>query len=88
MRSYRTKSFHKAFARLPQAVQQQAKTTYHQFAQDPYHPSLHFKRVIDNPPTYSIRININYRALGVRNPDQIVWFWIGPHDDYEKLISQ
>lgn len=29
-----------------------------------------------------------YRALGVRREETIVWFWIGKHSDYEKLIGQ
>jgi hypothetical protein len=35
-----------------------------------------------------VRITIEYRALGVRDADEIVWFWIGSHADYEKLISR
>jgi hypothetical protein len=29
-----------------------------------------------------------YRALARRSGDLVVWFWIGNHDDYEKLISR
>jgi hypothetical protein len=39
-------------------------------------------------PIYSVRIGIHYRALGVREGDDIVWFWVGSHDEYERLISQ
>jgi hypothetical protein len=36
---------------------------------------------------WSVRINLQYRALGRRRGELIVWFWIGTHDEYDKLIS-
>ena len=38
-------------------------------------------------PIYSVRIGLGYRALGVREADEIVWFWIGSHADYDQLLS-
>jgi hypothetical protein len=34
-----------------------------------------------------VRIGIHYRALGTREGDDLVWYWIGTHDEYERLIS-
>jgi hypothetical protein len=34
-----------------------------------------------------VRIGIHYRALGIRDGDEMVWYWIGTHDEYERLIS-
>ncbi len=34
-----------------------------------------------------MRVGIHYRALGVRTDDEIVWFWIGSHADYDGLLS-
>ena len=39
-------------------------------------------------PIYSARVSKSYRAVGMRNEDGIVWFWIGTHTDYDKLLSQ
>jgi len=37
---------------------------------------------------WSIRIgNTNYRALADVQADTVYWFWIGPHDEYERIIS-
>lgn len=80
--------FRKMFARLPTEVQMQARAAYRQFMNNPHHPSLHFKRVHPSQPIYSIRINRDYRALGERDGDNITWVWIGPHDAYDKQISQ
>jgi len=35
---------------------------------------------------YSIRVGIGWRALGLNVDDAIVWFWIGSHADYIKLL--
>jgi hypothetical protein len=46
---------------------------------NPQHPGLQFKRVHPVKPIYSVRINNDYRALGVRKDNIIIWFWIGSH---------
>jgi hypothetical protein len=88
MKSTTTTQFHKLFARLPEQAQRQAREAYRQFKQNPYHPSLHFKQVHSSQPIYSIRVNLDYRAVGEKEGDEITWFWIGTHSDYDKLISQ
>jgi hypothetical protein len=54
---------------------------------DPSHPSLQFKRVHAKEPIYSVRIGLGWRAVGVRSDDTVVWFWIGSHAEYDKLLS-
>jgi hypothetical protein len=54
---------------------------------DPSHPSLQFKRVHAREPIYSVRVGLGWRAVGVRNEDTVVWFWIGSHAEYDKLLS-
>ncbi|BAZ31611.1 hypothetical protein NIES4074_40840 [Cylindrospermum sp. NIES-4074] len=88
MKSKTTVQFRNLFANLPQQVQQQARVAYRQFKQDPQHPSLRFKQVHPTLPIYSARISKSYRAVAVRNESGIVWFWIGTHADYDKLLSQ
>jgi hypothetical protein len=87
MKSRTTDRFRKAFERLPEQVQRQARETYKIFRQNHHHPSLRFKRIHSARPIYSVRISIEYRALGVREEDEIIWFWIGSHADYDKLLS-
>ena len=58
------------------------------FLQDPQHPSLRFKRIHSARPIFSVRITIDYRALGIQEGDVIFWFWIGGHEDYDKLLSK
>ena len=88
MKSHTTEGFRKAFRVLPDQVQRQTRAAYRLFTQNPYHPSLRFKRVHSVEPIYSARINIDYRTLGVYAGDEVIWFWIGSHADYDRLLSQ
>lgn len=88
MNSRTTKRFRQMLAKLPGNIRQQAKEAYKLFTENSYHPSLQFKKIHNAESIYSVRININYRAVGVVRNGVIVWFWIGPHAEYEKLLNQ
>ena len=88
MKSRTTRRFRNAFGKLPDETKGQAREAYRLFLENPQHPSLRFKRVHPTDPIYSVRITRSHRALGVLVGDEIVWFWIGGHDEYERLISQ
>ena len=51
-------------------------------------PSLDFKRVSRRQPVYSVRVSTDYRALGVVDGADIVWFWIGPHHEYDRMLRR
>ncbi|MDE0013950.1 MAG: hypothetical protein OXU36_22605 [Candidatus Poribacteria bacterium] len=87
MNSSTTKRFRQMLAKLPNSIRQQAKDAYKLFRENPHHPSLRFKKVHNTESIYAVRININYRAVGVIDSGKIVWFWIGPHTEYEKLLD-
>ena len=86
MKSYTTKQFRQAFVKLPKQVQKQGRAAYRQFKKNPSHPSLRFKKVHHKLPIYSARITRNYRAVGQLDGEIMIWFWIGSHTDYEKLL--
>jgi len=88
MKSATTQRFWKFYDALPEEVRKQAKGAYGLFSKNPYYPSLHFKRIHSNRPIFSVRINIDYRAVGILEDDDITWFWIGSHPDYETLVKK
>ena len=65
-------------------VKQKRRITY--FAIIRPTPASILKGVHSDPPTYSVRVGIGYRAVGVVDADTVIWFWIGSHSDYDKLI--
>lgn len=87
MKSFTTERFRKLYRKLPKDIRKQARKTYQRFIDDSQHPSLQFKKIHSNRPIFSARINIDYRVLGIRDDDAIIWFWIGSHADYDKLLK-
>lgn len=35
---------------------------------------------------FSALIGLDYRALAVMKEDRLVWYWIGHHSDYDRLV--
>ena len=88
MNSRTTRRFRELLAKLPEQVRLHARDAYQLFRQNPSHPGLRFKKVHDDPAIYSARVGIDHRAVGVLERGGIVWFWIGSHADYDKLLDQ
>ena len=86
MRSFTSRRFREMYANLPEPVRLQSRRAYQLFRRNPSHPGLNFKKVDDENNIYSARIGLRYRALGQLDGSDIVWFWIGPHSDYDRLV--
>jgi hypothetical protein len=86
MQSRTTRQFWRLFRDMPVDVQEDAKRAYRQFRTNPAHPGLQFKKLEGEDQIYSVRIGLGYRALAVMNKDRVVWYWIGSHADYDRLI--
>jgi hypothetical protein len=88
MNSKTTERFWKCYTNLPSKIKKQAKQAYKQFQINPYYSSLHFKQVHSTRPIFSIRITKDYRAIGTIQGEDIIWFWIGTHSEYENILSK
>lgn len=60
-----------------------AKKNFNLLMADPFHPSLHFKRI---DKLWSVRVGFDYRALGLDKGDTVQWFWIGHHNEYNRVV--
>ena len=87
MKSATLPSFWTEYRRLNEEIRQSARKTYGLWAENPFHPSLHFKCVNSEEGIWSVRVTKSYRAVGVLEGDTVTWFWIGSHDKYEKFFS-
>lgn len=72
---------------MPPDIQRSARKSFSLFNHDPNHPSLFFKRVHPSNDIYSVRVGRAYRALALREGDDYIWFWIGTHADYDRLLK-
>lgn len=87
MKSRRDRRFRMLFAALPRNIQTRARRAYVLWRTDPGLPGLSFKLVDSEERIYSVRIGRDYRALGKLEDDVIVWFWIGKHDEYDRILG-
>jgi hypothetical protein len=80
-------SFWRAYERFAPAIKVRTKAAWKLFEQESNHPSLRFKKLQAHDKLWSVRINEQYRADGVRSGDTIEWVWIGTHDEFDNLFS-
>ena len=85
MKSLTTPDFWLTYSKLGYKMKQKTKKAYKLWKENHFHPSLHFKKV--GKDIWSVRITQDYRALAFKQGDDYYWFWIGSHDEYEKLIK-
>ena len=79
-----TADFWDGYRRLPESVRRLADDNYERLKANPRHPSLHFKRV---GRLWAVRVGIGYRALAAEAEDGLVWFWIGSHAEYDRILG-
>ncbi len=84
MRHYASSGFWYHYRQLPPDVQRLADKNFRLLANDPYHPSLHFKKI--HATLWSARIGLEHRAVATPQDGDFLWLWIGPHDAYDRLI--
>ena len=87
MKSRATPRFWAAYRELPFDVRDAAQKAYRLFRENPKHLGLQFKKVHDREPIYSVRVTGAYRAVGFLEKDEVTWFWIGSHAEYDRLLS-
>lgn len=84
MKHFAPPSFWKCYDRLPSHVQSLADKNFRLLKLNPTHPSLQFKKV---GRYRSVRVGARYRSLAIEAGEDIVWFWIGSHAKYDKIIN-
>jgi len=77
-------SFWELYENLPSAIQRVADKNFELLKADPKHPSLHLKKA---GKYWSVRVGMKYRALRVETDENVLWFWIGTHAEYDKLLK-
>ena len=84
MKHFALQEFWELYRALPQSVKDLADRNYSLLKNDPRHPSLHMKKA---ERFWSVRIGLHYRAIAVEVPGGLLWFWIGSHEDYNRLMG-
>ncbi|MCO5186246.1 MAG: hypothetical protein M9928_08615 [Anaerolineae bacterium] len=87
MNSATLPSFWKAYGALDEQTRRRAQQAYQLWADNPFHPSLHFKCINSQENIWSARVSLAVRAVGVMDNNTVTWFWIGNHDEYERFFG-
>ena len=85
MNHFASRGFWRCYNALPANIQELADKNFELLRADPTHPSLHFKKV---GRFRSARVGLQHRALAVEVDDGLLWFWIGDHSEYDKIINR
>ena len=80
-------AFWKAFNQLPRQAQKLIEKDFRLWQDNPFHPSLHYKRVHSRLPAWSVRCGLDYRVVGIRDADTMYWFFLGTHVEYDRLLK-
>lgn len=83
MKHFASPEFWFHYRQLPENIRKLADKNFELLKSDERHASLRLKKV---GPFWSARIGLQYRALAKDRADGLVWFWIGAHGDYDRLI--
>ena len=84
MKHFADPRFWECYHSLPGEVQDLADSNFKLLKENPQHPSLHLKKA---GRFWSVRVGRRHRALAVFSDKGLVWFWIGTHAAYDKLLK-
>ncbi|MGH7825512.1 MAG: hypothetical protein ACREQ7_10120, partial [Candidatus Binatia bacterium] len=69
---------------LPKPIQELADKNFELLKSNPSHRSLRFKKV---GKYRAARVGLRYRALATEAGEDLLWFWIGAHSEYDKMVG-
>ena len=85
MTHFASSRFWARYQELPTDTRALADKQFALLKSNPSHPSLRFKKV---GKFWSARISAAIRALAVESGEDLVWFWIGDHREYDRVVRR
>jgi hypothetical protein len=84
VKHYAAPDFWSCYRRLPAEVQRTADNSFELLKLDPRHPSIQFKKL---DAVWSARVGPHHRAPAVETADGFLWFWVGTHAEYDRIVG-
>ena len=85
MKHFANARFWRCYRALPAEIRALADRNYALLRSNQSHGSLHFKQV---GGLWSVRVGLHYRALAAAADDDLLWFWVGSHAEYDRLVGR
>ncbi len=86
MKSSALPEFWDCLEKLPPPVQKITRKNFKLWQGSPTLKALEFKKIKGD--LWSVRAGSGFRALATFDDGRYLWFWIGTHDKYERLLRQ
>lgn len=80
MRIHILDDFRRDFDRLPKRIREKARKSLAQLETDPFHPSLHTKRMRRTENVWELRVTLSYRITFTWKGEDVWLRHIGSHD--------
>jgi len=77
-------SFWEEYNALEPDTRKIADKSFEVLKQDPHHPALRLKKT---GRFWSARVGLHHRVLAVEIHRGLLWFWIGDHARYDRLVG-
>ncbi len=85
LESHTHPNFWKCYDNLQKDIQDLSDKKFKLFKNNPYHPSLSFAK---KGNVWTANVGYHHRAIGYMQDNNMVWFWIGSHEDYNALMNK
>jgi hypothetical protein len=80
-----TPRFWQHYGSLRDDVRELADKNFKLLKGNPRHPSIQFKKIGN---LWSARVGLAHRALAIEDGEDVIWVWIGSHDEYGRMIRR
>ncbi len=88
MDSHTNLDFRKCLSKLPREARGAIYEYYKRWKEDPFGTSFYFKPIDKDKGIWSVRAGDHHRAFGVRDGEEITWFWVGTHEEANGSIKR
>lgn len=94
LRNVRDSRYRYLLGELPEEIHKLASKAFKLFCVDPSHRSLRLHQLKDSrkgnhhPGSFSVSINMQYRAIYFIENNTIVWYWVGTHAAYNQFTGK
>ena len=79
-----TNTFRKQYKKLPSKLQTKTQAVIRLMSENPFHPELQFKKMVNTPDIYELRLDRSYRVTYTVDDHTITLRVIGSHDVLKK----
>ena len=79
-----TNTFRKGYKKLPAKIQSKAQSVIRLMAENPFHPELQHKKMVNTPDIYELRLDRSYRMTYTVDDHILTLRVIGSHDVLKK----